>query len=1179
MSWKRWIFSTGVTLLCAGTLFGADADKSPANASGADRLHFAPVAKPVAGQMVYVAPTQADLEALKSQIDKARERGDEVTVDRLSARLVHQQAAMSGAVQRGPATCGDCSSADSDANLDPLPTTVWGGSASGDCGVNGHWMAEFTANFAGERIHFDLCNVVGSGAVSTFDADIKILDNGCTILGGVDGASSCSAGGNPSWNPSDFQFVAPAAGTYYAVIAPYDSSDSATCDGTSADTFTVKYYSEGQPAAGPANDDCGGAEIITNGVPAVTADNCNAGADLVEASCQSNSNLDMWYEYTADCTGTVTIDTEGSAQSDTVLTVFDSCGGSEIACDDDGGTGTLSNLSFETLPGETYLIRVASYNTGCGGFDLNVSCTEAPQGACCDNGVCSVDYELNCAGKYLGDGTNCDGNPCAQGACCFNDGGCRELVEVDCITSNGTYQTDGSTCTPNECPQPCSCDATTGGFCTAFGDDVAGDFGLWTQSTADDRDWTLLQGATTSSGTGPTGDHTTGSGFYAYFETSSPVVTGDVAILDGPCVDLSTLIDPAMTFWYHMLGAGQGTLDVQVSADNCLTWDTAFSVGGNQGDQWNFAQIDLAVYAGQTIHVRFVGTCGPIQGASGDSFTSDMAIDDVCFEEYQVLDGACCDVDTGACLGNMSEGDCANAGNTSWHILQDCVNGPFSCPPSPVGDDCSNAIQVTLPADMAPVYTNNNTTCGRGNDFEDTSDTATCMGFYTSGEDIFYELTVTAPVCINATLATDTTYSGISIDAACPPSDECNGVSTSSATDESIENVLLFPGTYSIMIDTFATPACINSLGLTLSPCATGACCSNGVCSITTQPECLLAGGNYVGDGTDCSNDPCSQGACCAPDGTCSLTTSADCALAGGSYRGDGTTCDSLVCNDDCADAIVATNGMPAAVGDNCNASDIDDAEASCQSNSGKDVWYSYVAECTGTVTVDTEGSDQPDTVLTAFDGCGGAEIACDDDGGTGNLSVMTFDAIAGNEYLIRLASFSDGCGTFGLNIACDEAAQGACCTTNGVCSIEYQAVCEANGGSYGGDNTMCAFNDCDASGIDDACDVIAGSAADCNGNLIPDECDVNGGGSNDCNVNGIPDECETDCNTNGIADECDIAGGTSSDCQPDGIPDDCQLTVTAVEEGFENDIPGWTQVVFGFSGWFQSSAIAHTGT
>jgi hypothetical protein len=54
-----------------------------------------------------------------------------------------------------------------------------------------------------------------------------------------------------------------------------------------------------------------------------------------------------------------------------------------------------------------------------------------------------------------------------------------------------------------------------------------------------------------------------------------------------------------------MYGATMGTLDVLVNGTN------VWSQSGDQGDQWNWAQVDLSAYAGNTnITIDFVGTYG-----------------------------------------------------------------------------------------------------------------------------------------------------------------------------------------------------------------------------------------------------------------------------------------------------------------------------------------------------------------------------------------------------------------------------------------------------------------------------------------------------------------------------------------------------------------------------------------
>jgi len=100
------------------------------------------------------------------------------------------------------------------------------------------------------------------------------------------------------------------------------------------------------------------------------------GADDREASCRADSNHDAWFEYQAACTGTHVIDTQGTAlepTNDTVLSVYDACDGNELACDDNGGDGNLSKLTFEAEEDTTYYIRVGGVGDNAGGIVLNIA--------------------------------------------------------------------------------------------------------------------------------------------------------------------------------------------------------------------------------------------------------------------------------------------------------------------------------------------------------------------------------------------------------------------------------------------------------------------------------------------------------------------------------------------------------------------------------------------------------------------------------------------------------------------------------------------------------------------------------------------------------------------------------------------------------------------------------------
>ncbi|MCC6360179.1 MAG: hypothetical protein IT450_15655 [Phycisphaerales bacterium] len=112
----------------------------------------------------------------------------------------------------------------------------------------------------------------------------------------------------------------------------------------------------------PPNDDCTTAEVV--GAGATAFNNFSATNDGL-AVC-STSNKDIWYQYTLSADAEVRVDTCGSS-FDTVLAVFDACGGTQIACNDDS-CGLQSVVTFVAQGGTTVYIRVAAFGAaGAGG--------------------------------------------------------------------------------------------------------------------------------------------------------------------------------------------------------------------------------------------------------------------------------------------------------------------------------------------------------------------------------------------------------------------------------------------------------------------------------------------------------------------------------------------------------------------------------------------------------------------------------------------------------------------------------------------------------------------------------------------------------------------------------------------------------------------------------------------
>lgn len=153
--------------------------------------------------------------------------------------------------------------------------------------------------------------------------------------------------------------------------------------------------------------------------------------------------------------------------------------------------------------------------------------------------------------------------------------------------------------------------------------------GCWSRNPLAGYHWGGGTGATFSGPlTGPTTDHTTGSGAYVYAEASG---VGNTAELVSPKVFLSTLVNPELVFWKHQYGANQGTLSVDVFHNNAWI-SNAYTQTGNQGNSWQKVTVSLNAYANDTVQIRFrvaKSAGGPGGGGPGGGQLGDLAIDDV----------------------------------------------------------------------------------------------------------------------------------------------------------------------------------------------------------------------------------------------------------------------------------------------------------------------------------------------------------------------------------------------------------------------------------------------------------------------------------------------------------------------------------------------------------------------
>lgn len=142
--------------------------------------------------------------------------------------------------------------------------------------------------------------------------------------------------------------------------------------------------------------------------------------------------------------------------------------------------------------------------------------------------------------------------------------------------------------------------------------------------------WERNTGSTLSSKTGPSGDHTSGSGHYLFVETSG--------ISAGEKAKLLSQTFPAtggrcLTFWYHMYGEGMGELNVYIKPVTG-SLRKVWSLSGDQGDQWKMAQVTLN---SSSLKYQLV-----FEAVRGSNFRADIALDDISFKESPCLEAVGC---------------------------------------------------------------------------------------------------------------------------------------------------------------------------------------------------------------------------------------------------------------------------------------------------------------------------------------------------------------------------------------------------------------------------------------------------------------------------------------------------------------------------------------------------------
>ncbi|MEQ9262874.1 MAG: hypothetical protein RLP14_06910, partial [Owenweeksia sp.] len=239
----------------------------------------------------------------------------------------------------------------------------------------------------------------------------------------------------------------------------------------------------------------------------------------------------------------------------------------------------------------------------------------------------TFNYEVGPTGFTQGTGiTGSGGNPLSISG--LNANTTYDVyVQTDCSgSSSGTSVWVGpltftTACVPFTAPYSESFDGTTWVSTTNFngvGDTIDN---CWNRNNEPNLySWTVRGPGTVSFTTGPAGDNS-GSGKYVMIEGSNGSA-GNTAELYTPIMDISALVRPELSFYFHTnVNAGDSIfVDVQ---DSSGTWNNkVLAIGpvqSAQTDAYEKASVDLSSY-GDTVQARF-------RSVKSTAFNGDMAID------------------------------------------------------------------------------------------------------------------------------------------------------------------------------------------------------------------------------------------------------------------------------------------------------------------------------------------------------------------------------------------------------------------------------------------------------------------------------------------------------------------------------------------------------------------------
>jgi hypothetical protein len=246
-----------------------------------------------------------------------------------------------------------------------LPTTVGTGLASGESDGMGDDFEGDCGYLGGEDIALEW--IAPSTGYFTADTEGADYDTVLRIFDDCDGAEiACDDDGGVG-TTSALTFYAESGQAFIIVVDGYSAHS------TGSWVVDIEAVADPEDDTDPlVESGCHDDDLLTRTGTSLATGSSSGMEDDFTGSCGVGGGVDVVFEWTAPYAGYFTANTEG-ADYDTVLRIFDDCDGAELDCDDDGGVGTTSELTFYAEYGQTFIIVVDGYNSfSTGSYVLDI---------------------------------------------------------------------------------------------------------------------------------------------------------------------------------------------------------------------------------------------------------------------------------------------------------------------------------------------------------------------------------------------------------------------------------------------------------------------------------------------------------------------------------------------------------------------------------------------------------------------------------------------------------------------------------------------------------------------------------------------------------------------------------------------------------------------------------------